>query len=65
MKLRTEEEKSGFRIEDTEKEKRRVRTENTEGTEEEKRRFRTENTEGPEKEKKKGSHGEHRGHGER
>ena len=29
MKLRTEEEKSGFRIEDTEKEKRRVRTENT------------------------------------
>ncbi len=28
-----------------EEEKRRVRTENTEGTEEEKRRFRTENTE--------------------
>ena len=48
-----------------EEEKRRVRTENTEGTEEEKRRFRTENTEGTEKEKKKGSHGEHRGHGER
>ena len=45
MKLRTEEEKSGFRIEDTEKEKRRVRTENTEDTEKEKRRVRAEGVE--------------------